>query len=71
MGSHFLLQGIFLTYRQSMGLLYIGQILYCLGHQEALSVKISVSSVKKLACFLEGFYPIWMLNFVKGFLCIY
>ena len=23
------------------------------------------------ACFLEGFYREWMLNFVKGFLCIY
>ena len=23
------------------------------------------------ACFLEGFYHKWMLNFVKGFLCIY
>ena len=22
-------------------------------------------------CFLEGFYHKWMLNFVKGFLCIY
>ena len=23
------------------------------------------------SCFLEGFYHKWMLNFVKGFLCIY
>ena len=23
------------------------------------------------ACFLEDFYHKWMLNFVKGFLCIY
>ena len=23
------------------------------------------------ACFLEGFYHKWMLNFVKNFLCIY
>ena len=23
------------------------------------------------ACFLESFYHKWMLNFVKGFLCIY
>ena len=23
------------------------------------------------ACFLENFYHKWMLNFVKGFLCIY
>ena len=23
------------------------------------------------ACFLDGFYHKWMLNFVKGFLCIY
>ena len=23
------------------------------------------------ACFLDGFYPKWMLNFVKDFLCIY
>ena len=22
-------------------------------------------------CFLEGFYHKWMLNFVRGFLCIY
>ena len=24
-----------------------------------------------LLCFLEGFYHKWMLNFVKGFICIY
>ena len=23
------------------------------------------------SCFLEGFYHKWMLNFVKGFICIY
>ena len=23
------------------------------------------------SCFLEGFYHKWMLNFVKGFLCVY
>ena len=23
------------------------------------------------ACFLEGFYHKWVLNFVKGFLCIF
>ena len=25
----------------------------------------------RYSCFLEGFYHKWMLNFVKGFLCIY
>ena len=33
MGSHFFLQGIFLTWRSNPCLLHCGQILYCLSHQ--------------------------------------
>ena len=32
---------------------------------------IMLRYVPSYSCFLEGFYHKWMLNFVKGFLCIY
>ena len=32
---------------------------------------IMLRYIPSYACFLEGFYHKWMLNFVKGFLCIY
>ena len=34
-------------------------------------VFIRLRYIPSYACFLEGFYHKWMLNFVKGFLCIY
>ena len=37
-GSHFLLQGIFLTQRSNPGLLHCRQILYCLSHQGSSDV---------------------------------
>ena len=33
--------------------------------------KLNWNECSFYACFLEGFYHKWMLNFVKGFLCIY
>ena len=32
---------------------------------------IMLRYIPSYACFLESFYHKWMLNFVKGFLCIY
>jgi len=33
--------------------------------------KLSSTQGLHTSCFLESFYHKWMLNFVKGFLCIY
>ena len=44
-GSHFLLQGIFLTQGSNMGLLHCRQILYCLSYQASLTGK-SLSHVR-------------------------
>ena len=38
MGSHSLLQGIFLTYELNLGLPHCGQILYCVSHWKANSI---------------------------------
>ena len=37
-GSHSLLQGIFLTYELNLGLPHCGQILYCVSHWKANSI---------------------------------
>jgi len=44
------------------GNVFCGFIIYIFNYVEICSL---------YACFLEGFYHKWMLNFVKGFLCIY
>ena len=60
MGSHFLLQGIFLTQGLNPDLLHCGQTLYCLSHQGSAHVAgSSVTSVQLLSR-VRIFATTWM-----------
>ena len=63
MGSHSLLQGIFLTQGSSPGLPYCRQILYCLSHQGSRVFFLScIGDISPLTCVLNIF-PICVLLF--------
>ena len=53
-GSHFLLQGIFLTQGLNLGLLHCRQTLYCLNHQESPLIISSRNLIQTSICRQEN-----------------
>ena len=69
-GSHFLLQGIFLTQGLNSGLLHRRQILYHLSHQEIYDIGKEVQGLN-VSSLSEGWNPIAFCDSLAFLLCLH